>query len=545
MPTASSALLCRDQEIEMPDVGTGAEVLEAEDLQVEVLESSERERWSVFFLIVCALLLGVGVFFFGVHEFQQQSTYRVWWLFFLLAPMSMFYSKVWHIGSNYFLERRFISVVVDSMRSPILFEALSANIADAADIQSSTSSTDVSAFTEYDKSRGRLQVRLNYWGSRSRSIRILVYGRPVTIDFSRGEDVVCGRDQSVQNRERLTLLLQVSRDRLADKRLLKTWLETCVGKFRQPPTGLVEVLALDQSSSDWVPEWKTRCVRPLKSSDGAGHSFFLQRGSARPLLADACTWSGRELRIYLLAGPPGVGKTELTIWLAGFLRVPLYRIALNDSRLTDQLFAQLVSPTSLKHDNSVIQIDEFQETLKRWKVNMSDGQGVSMEGFCEVLQGSNSLSRGFIVLSGTHELLEIMREPVFAVVFRRVCIIAELSWLLVEDTQTFFMRFLKDFVPLCPEEELSKHGSHFTRKGSHWSGVQISIDMIKQFLMLRISSYRARFLSENVLAPEAAFHIPPGMYSDFFAWVSDAEAGAEYLSAYAPVGAHGVCVSTQ
>ena len=57
----------------MPDVGTGAEVLEAEDLQVEVLESSERERWSVFFLIVCALLLGVGVFFFGVHEFQQQS----------------------------------------------------------------------------------------------------------------------------------------------------------------------------------------------------------------------------------------------------------------------------------------------------------------------------------------------------------------------------------------------------------------------------------------------------------------------------------------
>ena len=159
------------------------------------------------------------------------------------------------------------------------------------------------------------------------------------------------------------------------------------------------------------------------------------------------------------------GKTELTIWLAGFLRVPLFRIALNDSRLTDQLFAQLVSPTSLKHDNnSVIQIDEFQETLKRWKVHLSDGQGVSMGGFCEVLQGSNSLSRGFIVLSGTHELLEIMRESVFAVVFRGVCIIAELGWLLVEDTQTFFVRFLNDFVPLCSEEELADHGPDFTRK---------------------------------------------------------------------------------
>ena len=82
-------------------------------------------------------------------------------------------------------------------------------------------------------------------------------------------------------------------------------------------------------------------------------------------------------RPLLIKGEPGTGKTELTIWLAGYLRVPLYRLSLNDSRLSDQVFAQLVSPTSLQHDNAVIQIDEFQDTLRRWQHNDSEA-GVSI-----------------------------------------------------------------------------------------------------------------------------------------------------------------------
>ena len=74
------------------------------------------------------------------------------------------------------------------------------------------------------------------------------------------------------------------------------------------------------------------------------------------------------------------------------MRVPLYRVSLNDQRLSDQTFAQLLPPTSLRHDNAVIQIDEFQETLARWKEG-SHGKGVSMGGFCEVLQGYNPLAR--------------------------------------------------------------------------------------------------------------------------------------------------------
>ena len=538
------ALLDGNTEFEMQSLGSNRGRFD--DFAVEVLEPSAKERLFFFLLGGVAFVLGIAVIWFTVNEFLQETNYRVWLLFAFLAPISMLYSHVWSILSNYYLEQRFISITIESMQSPLLYSALAAKIQDIAETRSITSSSDMRAYTEYDKSIGRVQVRMQYWGSRSRSIRMRLHGfenasREVIVQFTRGEDVVCGRDQAVQNREQLTLLVRASHNRLADKQCLKNWLDICVDKYREPPTGLVEVMALDQSSIDWVPEWKTRCVRPMKSSAGTGHAFFLQRGCANRMVADACTWFERELRIYLITGPPGVGKTELTIWLAGFFKVPLYRIALNDSRLTDQLFAQLVSPTSLKHDNSVIQIDEFQETLKRWQVESSSGQGVSMGGFCEVLQGSNSLARGFIVLSGTQELLETMQDPVFAAVFRRISQRATLSWLQVEDTRAFFISFLKVLVPSCSPELLSKNASDFTRDASVWNGSRkdISIDMIKQYLMQRISGFRAEFLSQVNLAPNVPFHIPHDKYESFFKWVNDSAAAKAYLLAYAPVGAHG------
>merc|ERR1711957_1006909 len=144
---------------------------------------------------------------------------------------------------------------------------------------------------------GRTQVRMRFWGTRSRVVRIRLQAhndaskcRDLTVNYDRGDDVVCGRDQSVQFKERLVLHMPASSDRLADKALLKTWLTACVELYREPPPNVVEVIALDQTSTEWVPEWKTRCVRPMRRSDGTGNSFFLQRTSMTPILADACTW---------------------------------------------------------------------------------------------------------------------------------------------------------------------------------------------------------------------------------------------------------------
>ncbi len=122
--------------------------------------------------------------------------------------------------------------------------------------------------------------------------------------------------------------------------------------------------------------------------------------------------------------------------MAGYLWVPLYSISRNDSRLADQLFAQLLSPAGLPHDNTVIQIDEFQDSLKRWPAPGSHEQGVSIGGLREVLQGSTSLARGFIILSGTQGLVEPMQELAFAAVFRRIAVATPLSWLSHDDART-------------------------------------------------------------------------------------------------------------
>ena len=99
------------------------------------------------------------------------------------------------------------------------------------------------------------------------------------------------------------------------------------------------------------------------------------------------------------------------------------------------------------HDNAVIQIDEFQGTRTRWKGDCQDN-GVSMGGFCEVLQGSNSLARGFIILSGTQELATTMQEPAFAAVKRRISIaFTIMEYLSDEDLQTCFCQLVSEFAP--------------------------------------------------------------------------------------------------
>ena len=160
-----------------------------------------------------------------------------------------------------------------------------------------------------------------------------------------------------------------------------------------------------------------------------------------------------------------------------------------------------------------------------------------------MLQGSNSLARGFIVLSGTQELVETMEDPIFAPVFRRISETATLSWLQVQDIRTFFISFLKNFAPDCSAESLSQHAFYFTRENSVWNGTKkaISIDMIKQFLMLRISSFRANSLFQEILTPNVEFHIPYDMYTHFLDWVNDYEAAKAYLLAYAPVRPHRSC----
>ena len=426
------------------------------------------ETAGVVAFIATTAALGVWLVAF-VHSMmasQENSYTQLWLLFALMAPMTYVYNIAFRRAVLLYEKIFFVRVELDSMKGKTLYNAVALAIEEVAEGRNDTASADMLGTTEFDRKMGRTLVKLSYWNSRPKTVRLQLRNaelqpRRLYVDFDCGADIVCGRDHSVQNRGSLVLRLAASGNLLADRHILSQWLHDCLTAYQAPADDVVEVIALDESSKDWVPEWKVRCVRPMKRTESMGLGFFLQRSCSVELLSDACNWFGKALRCYLITGAPGTGKTELTIWLAGYLKLPLYRLSLNDSRLTDQLFAQLVSPTGMSHDNVVLQIDEFQETLLRWK-SCNDSHGVSMGGFCEVLQGSNSLTRGFIVLSGTQQLAQTMQDTTFAGVFRRVAVAITLSSLSTDDLQRFFVILS---VTLCKRarNRCWKTGRHVSR----------------------------------------------------------------------------------
>ena len=122
-----------------------------------------------------------------------------------------------------------------------------------------------------------------------------------------------------------------------------------------PIDGVVKVYALQQLSTDWSPEWKLERTKPSKSANSTGQCFYLAPKSVQRILTDAKKWSGQSLRVYMVSGPPGVGKSEFIIWLASQLGLSVYRVSLSSSSLADNLFAQLLSQSSIT-DNAADKI---------------------------------------------------------------------------------------------------------------------------------------------------------------------------------------------
>ena len=252
----------------------------------------------------------------------------------------------------------------------------------------------------------------------------------------------------------------------------------------QPDAAIVNVFALQETSTDWVPEWKLERAKPYKTASGTGQAFYLERDCLNTVIADAQLWSGTALRVDLVIGPPGVGKSEFTIWLAGQMQLPVYRLCLSNLRLTDDRLAQLLSQSAITYNSVLMQVDEFQETVMRWvraaesEEGASDTSGVTAGGFCECLQGSTAMGRGIGVLTGTHEIGAEDVRRLFPVVFRRVHREAVLGWMPRQDVCSYLRNFLARFVPGCTALEWAGLERAFTCEGSPWDGKgTISVDM--------------------------------------------------------------------
>ena len=567
-------------------------------VELHVVPAPTFKRLAVWGLAALCIVVGVGTSALLLNEWVQNPNQRGWLLLGSAFYVFAILKYLWDEFQRIWTQTMTLQAFVDRRSSKSLFEGITERVEKACNPVSDSSSRDVEIFLQYDKIKRFSEVKLRFWGQTSRSMRVvlrkhqgvergeesqqqrprssvstaapeprscwqfcmgrstgLASGREVLIKYTRGDDVQTGRDQHTERTEMLCLSMNSTEETLIDdKVLLAQWCAECVRASMESPANVVEVYGLQQASTDWAPEWQLERTRLLKDSGAVGDRFYLERSVAKEILVDATLWSSTGLRIYLILGPPGVGKSEFIVWLAGQLRLPVYRISLHSAKLTDDMLAQVFSHSWLKHDAAVVQLDEFQGALRRWTVGSKDhdrrNQGISAEGLCEVLQGATTLSRGVVILSGTEELGNDAYRQEFRALYRRFNRTITINWLSEDDIRKYFREFLRKFATLHNEEWASWEDRFVKRPDSPWVSRPVSVDMIKQFLTRQVTEAAVADVIVKATRPAAGglniaataineddvtFNVQPGMVEQLCTFVCDHEAAKVFLHEYAPV----------
>ena len=447
---------------------------------------------------LCWVLLGLSIVgILGLMDCMVSNpNQRGWVIIGLMYYLGTIWNRACESLKDILWKKRYIRVVIDRTASHTLFEAITKRFESLAEQSGAFfSSRDVEAFTPYDPTTGMRVVQFSFWGTQPRQLTFhlkpdsgMQQGRSVcvTVDYNLGDNVICGRDSHLERIRNLVLWIKTSPELVAqDKVLFQRWCLECVNLAMEPPRDRVEVYGLQESSSDWVPEWKLERTRSSKGLANVGDRFYLERSVFEQVLADARIWAHHSLRLYMVTGPPGVGKTEFTVWLAGRLRLPIYRLSLTSGSLTDARLAQLLSQSSMLHEMVVVQVDEFQQVMRRWD-DPDSSFNVTPGGLNEVLQGSTTLAKGIIVLTGTCEVANDDRQKKYGGLFRRFPFQIRLGYLDDCEAGRFFHGFLKQFVDNS-DKEWQIWESQFVASLKKYAFGEISIDMIKQYLMRQIT----------------------------------------------------------
>ena len=512
--------------------------------RVRVTDMRLREKLTGIGLVAAFIGPSVLIVYVVLDAWQKSPQNRSWLIlglgFYIGTALKVIYEALLRAHN-----RLYLRIEIARMKTATLFDAVSEALAKESELSGATCSWDVEARQEHDEVTGELSVRFRFWGSRPRSLNICVALAddrsrmlPLHVEYDPGTDIMCSRSARLQSQANIVLTTRTSPNRaLSDKTFLRKWLEESCRKWVRPVDGVVKIYALQQASSEWTPEWKLERIKPCKNAQGTGQSFYLQRASLQRLLIDARLWVNKTLRVYMVSGPPGVGKSEFIIWLASQLGLPLYRVSLSSSSLTDNLLTQLLSQSSISESPVLVQIDEFQETAQRWlnPTNESPG-GVTEGGFCECVQGATAMRCGVVILSGTPEISEAAFQQKLTAVYRRFNCTVALTYMTEEDIGVYFKQFLRQYVPGASDADWLGWTNAFQENGP-WAGTRsISIDMLKQFLMSRITDATVLGIGQVASGTAADFRVPRERRAAFFVHICDRPSALGFLDAYARVG---------
>ena len=223
---------------------------------------------GIYLLLIS--MLAAGVLFVVKSQWQELRSYKAWLLFLCVPPVSYIFRCVGGYLQQTLQRARYLRVEISPHSSHDLFHAV-LNFVDTH-----ARGLDVEAITEYDHERRSYIAKLRYFSSRGGSCDVLASvpshllhepvidnwsdQRHIHIEYNCGRDpIVLGRDQHVERQESLIMWLRRSKVLFNDRLFVTTWLNSCVKLFRQPPDNCIDMYILEESSVDWVPEWKKRC----------------------------------------------------------------------------------------------------------------------------------------------------------------------------------------------------------------------------------------------------------------------------------------------
>ena len=183
--------------------------------------------------------------------------------------------------------------------------------------------------------------------------------------------------------------------------LIHEWMKCCLESSRKQTPDTLDVFTLQQTSTDWIPEWKFYNSRALKSSSGQGLNYYISRPECDLIYRDAKDFMDSLLCSYLVHGASGTGKSEFAAWLAGMLHVPLYILNLTCPGLDDSRLLNVAGYAALHHNNPVVLlVDEFQAVYTKLRSRRLEPQstGITLEGFHQFMQSAGSLQNGVLLL---------------------------------------------------------------------------------------------------------------------------------------------------
>ena len=140
-----------------------------------------------------------------------------------------------------------------------------------------------------------------------------------------------------------------------------------------------------------------------------------------------------------------------------------------------------------------------------------------------------------MIVSGTSEIGTAKWHTKLAAVRRRIHCEAQLTWMTEQDVRLYFRKFLLRFVPGACAEDWDRWENELLQ-GEPWGGQkQLSIDILKQFIMAQITEASVQGIGEFDTSIENIFQVQPERRADFFELICHKENALRFLNTYTPI----------